>query len=78
MAAIIGAIGVAGDDTMISFQGKTQRLPESKKTPFYITVSHNALKNTRKSGDPDRIRTCGLQIRNLSLYPTELRGPGDN
>ena len=25
-------------------------------------------------GDPDRIRTCDLQIRNLSLYPTELRG----
>jgi hypothetical protein len=26
-----------------------------------------------KAGAPDRIRTCGLQIRNLSLYPTELR-----
>lgn len=26
-----------------------------------------------KSGDPDWIRTSGLQIRNLSLYPTELR-----
>jgi hypothetical protein len=25
-------------------------------------------------GDPGRIRTCGLQIRNLMLYPTELRG----
>ena len=25
-------------------------------------------------GDPDRIRTCDLQIRNLSLYPAELRG----
>lgn len=24
-------------------------------------------------GDPDRNRTCDLQIRNLSLYPTELR-----
>ncbi len=24
-------------------------------------------------GDPGRIRTCGLQIRNLALYPTELR-----
>ena len=22
---------------------------------------------------PDRDRTCGLEIRNLSLYPTELR-----
>jgi hypothetical protein len=26
-----------------------------------------------KSGDPDRNRTCDLQIRNLPLYPTELR-----
>ena len=26
-----------------------------------------------KAGAPDRIRTCGLQIRNLPLYPTELR-----
>ena len=26
------------------------------------------------SGDPDRIRTCGPQIRNLMLYPAELRG----
>ena len=24
-------------------------------------------------GAPDRIRTCGPQIRNLVLYPTELR-----
>ena len=27
-------------------------------------------------GDPDRIRTCDPQIRNLMLYPAELRGPG--
>ncbi|CAH2400351.1 hypothetical protein MES5069_250117 [Mesorhizobium escarrei] len=26
-----------------------------------------------KYGDPDRNRTCDLQIRNLPLYPTELR-----
>ena len=26
-----------------------------------------------KIGDPDRNRTCDLQIRNLPLYPTELR-----
>ena len=25
------------------------------------------------NGAPDRIRTCGPQIRNLMLYPTELR-----
>ena len=27
----------------------------------------------KNNGDPDRIRTYGLQIRNLALYPTELR-----
>jgi hypothetical protein len=25
-------------------------------------------------GDPDRTRTCYLKIRNLALYPDELRG----
>ena len=34
MATIIGAIGVTDDDTMMGFQGKTQRLPELKKHPF--------------------------------------------
>src|SRR6185369_4610081 len=28
----------------------------------------------KECGDPDRIRTCGPQIRNLMLYPAELRG----
>ena len=27
----------------------------------------------KKIGDPDRIRTCDPEIRNLVLYPTELR-----
>ena len=27
----------------------------------------------QESGAPDRIRTCDPQIRNLVLYPTELR-----
>ena len=27
----------------------------------------------QKNGAPDRIRTCGPQIRNLVLYPAELR-----
>ena len=26
-----------------------------------------------RTGAPDRIRTCGLQLRRLSLYPAELR-----
>ena len=30
-----------------------------------------------KPGDPGRIRTCDLQIRNLPLYPAELRGHPD-
>ena len=30
-------------------------------------------KSTAFSGDPDRIRTCDPQIRNLLLYPAELR-----
>ncbi len=29
------------------------------------------------SGDPDAIRTRDPQIRNLMLYPAELRGPSD-
>ncbi len=28
-----------------------------------------------KNGAPDRIRTCGLQLRRLPLYPAELRAP---
>ena len=30
-----------------------------------------------KAGAPDRIRTCGLQLRRLSLYPAELRAPSN-
>jgi hypothetical protein len=26
-------------------------------------------------GAPDRTRTCGLHVRSVALYPTELRGP---
>jgi hypothetical protein len=29
-----------------------------------------------RSGAPDRTRTCGTEIRNLVLYPPELRGHG--
>jgi hypothetical protein len=31
------------------------------------------VENSEKRGAPDRIRTCDPQIRNLVLYPTELR-----
>ena len=30
----------------------------------------------RRSGAPDKTRTCDLQVRNLTLYPTELRALG--
>jgi hypothetical protein len=32
--------------------------------------------SARQIGDPGAIRTRGPQIRNLMLYPAELRGPG--
>ncbi len=35
---------------------------------------HNEEMDLWKIGDPDRIRTCDPQIRNLMLYPAELRG----
>ena len=42
-----------------------------------IEIGSNVAENKGEGGDPDKIRTCDLQIRNLSLYPTELRGlPG--
>ena len=31
------------------------------------------IRQTVWGSDPDRIRTCGRQIRNLLLYPAELR-----
>jgi hypothetical protein len=34
----------------------------------------NNIMERSKTGDPERIRTSGLQIRNLSLCPAELRG----
>ncbi len=33
--------------------------------------------NQRKPSAPDRTRTCYLQIRNLALYPDELRELGN-
>ena len=34
----------------------------------------NFMKSNIKSGAPGMTRTCGTQIRNLVLYPPELRG----
>lgn len=36
-------------------------------------VNHRTFKITNGSGAPDRNRTYDLQIRNLPLYPAELR-----
>ncbi len=45
-------------------------------SPFVLgTNCHPCLRAGHEIfGDPDRIRTCDPQIRNLMLYPTELRG----
>ena len=40
---------------------------ETKSPTRQLRVGH------RKSGAPDKTRTCDLQVRNLTLYPTELR-----
>ena len=55
--------------------------------PLPVAAARAALRKTRRdrpttpgasvrcpAGDPGRIRTCGLRIRNPPLYPTELRG----
>lgn len=36
-------------------------------------LRHNRLMRMTKNGDPDWIRTSDPQIRNLMLYPAELR-----
>ena len=44
---------------------------------FGAEISHKLLKSLQNlECDPDRIRTYDLQIRNLPLYPAELRGHG--
>ena len=43
---------------------------------FYFLLSLSTFHfplSTIQFGAPDRIRTCGLQLRRLSLYPAELR-----
>lgn len=48
------------------------------KTNFHIFIEKQKPNRTLflfgfMLGDPDRIRTCDPQIRNLLLYPAELR-----
>ena len=41
---------------------------------FEQSVTHVSGMDIEIAGDPGRIRTCDLRIRNPSLYPAELRG----
>ncbi len=50
---------------------------ERYKLPVRIITEearHSLFARNMLGGTPDRNRTCGPQIRNLMLYPTELRG----
>src|SRR3546814_1554236 len=49
--------------------------PRSTRTDTLFP--NTTLFRSAENGAPDRIRTCGPQIRNLMLYPAELRVPGD-
>jgi hypothetical protein len=42
-------------------------------TLFFVKNDLPARRSAAKTGVPGRNRTCDLQIRSLSLYPTELR-----
>src|SRR6185437_5719482 len=48
-----------------------QTVGQSGTLLIRLPCRHHSVLN--KIGDPDRIRTCGPQIRNLMLYPAELR-----
>jgi hypothetical protein len=39
------------------------------------SVFLSSLRSLRKTGAPDRIRTCDLCLRRAALYPAELRAP---
>ena len=41
--------------------------PRSRRHPYVVAVTF-----VEPNGAPERARTSDLQIRNLSLYPTEL------
>ena len=49
----------------MTFEGSCQRMEAPKTRRERIM---------QKSGAPGMTRTCGTQIRNLVLYPPELRG----
>ena len=44
------------------------------KHSFRLPLGRTIIQFESKDGDPDRTRTCYLEIRNLALYPDELRG----
>ena len=66
---------------------RNQSLPRSAQRRLHLQLYPSAAHKKREyactaysqrclSGVPDKNRTCGLQLRRLSLYPTELRGHG--
>ena len=59
-----------------SRSGRLRRLCGSDSDSSGSKVEYTNLPTPKwrlQAGAPDRIRTCGPQIRNLMLYPAELR-----
>ncbi len=71
--------GVGGElypkNTVIPAQAKIQRkdVQQKLKPPDGGFNCNLAVASAKADGTPYRIRTCDLQIRNLMLYPAELR-----
>ena len=72
-----------GQETMTSTQvselarGDLVATPQTSRVLSFHTNAKLSNIFCRLIGDPERIRTSDLQIRNLPLYPAELRGPFD-
>jgi hypothetical protein len=62
-------------------QGRNERRRHNRKTRFRPRIPHRASrcvpvrKRPKSLNTLDRDRTCNLQLRRLTLYPIELRGP---
>ena len=76
---LAGGIGMPnsftiGDSYLMSPQGHSQRTLRSDAVPLPRLQERKSALSDAFSGDPDRIRTCNQQNRNLPFYPVELRG----
>ena len=60
--------------SLMSPQGHSQRTLRSDAVPLPRLQERKSALSDAFSGDPDRIRTCNQQNRNLPFYPVELRG----